>query len=113
MGIALGVEPHSGPKTRNYVLMVYAALFGAISSVLTAGYITLYHRGINFFQQVSLFVLDINIWPLVLLTGAGVLIGLLIKFFGERGGLGFLGRNMLRRAASNPGTCPVYCLKHS
>ncbi len=60
-------------KTRNYLLMIYAALFGALSSLLTAGYITLYQQGINFFEQVSLFVLNINIWPLVLLTGASSL----------------------------------------
>jgi hypothetical protein len=34
-------------KTRNYLLMIYAALFGALSSLLTAGYITLYHEGIK------------------------------------------------------------------
>jgi hypothetical protein len=81
-------EPEAGLKTSFYLLMVYAALIGAISSLLTAGYITLYNQGIKFFEQVSLFVFNVNIWPLVLLTGAGVLIGLLIKFFGQRGGLG-------------------------
>jgi hypothetical protein len=66
-------ESDTGLKTRNYLLMIYAALFGALSSLLTAGYITLYQQGINFFEQVSLFVLNINIWPLVLLTGASSL----------------------------------------
>jgi hypothetical protein len=81
-------EPDAGLKTSFYLLMVYAALIGALSSLITAGYITLYNQGIKFFEQVSLLVLNVDIWPLVLLTGAGVLIGLLIKFFGSRGGIG-------------------------
>jgi hypothetical protein len=85
-------EPEAGLKTSFYLLMVYAALIGAISSLLTAGYITLYNQGIKFFEQVSLFVFNVNIWPLVLLTGAGVLIGLLIKFFGQWGDWGCTAR---------------------
>jgi hypothetical protein len=92
-------EPEAGLKTSFYLLMVYAALIGAISSLLTAGYITLYNQGIKFFEQVSLFVFNVNIWPLVLLTGAGVLIGLLIKFFGQWGGLGLHSASMPRQAA--------------
>lgn len=34
--------------------MVYAAFFGALSSLLTAGYITIYNQGVIFFGQVSL-----------------------------------------------------------
>ena len=52
------------------------------------GYITLYNQGVKFFEQGNLFVFNINIWPLVLLTGAGILIGLAIKFFGKHGGVG-------------------------
>jgi len=84
-------EPDAGLKTSFYLLMVYAALIGALSSLLAAGFITLYNQGIRFFEQVSLLVLNVNIWPLVLLTGAGVLIGLLMKFFGQHGGLGIGG----------------------
>jgi hypothetical protein len=40
-------ESDAGLKTHNYLLMIYAALFGAPSSLLTAGYITLYHEGIK------------------------------------------------------------------
>ena len=71
-----------------YRLMLYAALFGAFSSLLTAGYITLYNQGVNFFGQPNLFLFNINFWPLVLLSVAGVFIGLAIKFFGQHGGLG-------------------------
>jgi hypothetical protein len=67
--------------------------------LLTAGYITLYNQGIKFFEQVSLFVFNVNIWPLVLLTGAGVLIGLLIKFFGQWGDWGLHSASMPRQAA--------------
>ena len=102
-----------GLKTSYYLLMVYAALFGALSSLLTVGYITLYNQGIKFFEQVSLFVFNINIWPLVLLTGAGVLIGLLIKFFGSTGDWGLPSASTPRQAASTPGTCPVSCFKRS
>jgi chloride channel protein, CIC family len=75
-------------KASYYRLMVYAALFGALSSLLTAGYITIYNQGVIFFGQVSLFIYNINFWPLILLGLAGVFIGLAIKFFGQHGGLG-------------------------
>ncbi|MGB7558671.1 MAG: chloride channel protein, partial [Nitrososphaeraceae archaeon] len=68
--------------------MVYAALFGALASLLTTGYITLYSQGVKFFGQVSIFIYNINFWPLILLGLAGVFIGLAIKFFGQHGGLG-------------------------
>jgi H+/Cl- antiporter ClcA len=102
MGITMTSEPEAGLKTSFYLLMVYAALIGAISSLLTAGYITLYNQGIKFFEQGSLFVLNVNIWPLVLLTGAGVLIGLLIKFFGQRGGLGVAQQQYAQTGRLNP-----------
>ncbi len=72
--------------------MVYAAIFGALSSLLTAGYITLYNLGIKFFGQPSLYVLNLNLWPLVLLGVAGVLIGIVVKFLGQHGGLGVFQR---------------------
>jgi hypothetical protein len=75
-------------KASYYRLMVYAALFGALSSLLTAGYITIYNQGVKFFGQVSLLIYNINFWPLILLGLAGVFIGLAIKFFGQHGGLG-------------------------
>ena len=106
-------EPDAGLKTSFYLLMVYAALFGALSSLLAAGYITLYNQGIEFFERVSLFVLNVNIWPLILLTGAGVLIGLLIKFFGQRGDWELPSASTPRQAASTPGTCQVSCFKRS
>jgi hypothetical protein len=48
-------------KASYYRLMVYAALFGALSSLLTAGYITLYNQGVKFFGQPSVFLYNINI----------------------------------------------------
>src|SRR5215211_1492433 len=104
-------EPEAGLKTSFYLLMVYAALIGAISSLLTAGYITLYNQGIKFFEQVSLFVFSVNIWPLVLLTGAGVLIGLLINFFGQRGGLGVAQREYSQTGRLNPRNLPSILLQ--
>ncbi len=73
------IEPDAPLKIGYYKLMIYAALFGALSSLLTVGYITLYNQGIKFFEQVNLIVLNINVWPLVLLTVAGVFVGLVIK----------------------------------
>ena len=64
-------EPETALKSSSYLLMVYALLFGALSSLLAVAYITLSNQGIKFFEQPSLFVLNINIWPLVLLTVAG------------------------------------------
>lgn len=75
-------------KASYYRLMAYAAVFGALASLFTAGYITLYNQGVKFFSQPSLFLFSINFWPLILLTIAGVFTGLAIKFFGQHGGLG-------------------------
>ena len=100
-----------GLKTSYYLLMVYAALFGALSSLLTVGYITLYNQGIKFFEQVNLFVFNVNIWPLVLLTGAGVLIGLLIKFFGKHGGLGVAQREYAQTGRFNYRNLPSIMLQ--
>jgi hypothetical protein len=106
-------EPDPTLKTRFFLLMVYAALFGALSSLLAVANITLYNQGVNFFSQVNLIVFNINIWPLVLLTGAGILIGLLIKFFGQHEGLEFPSASTPRRAASITETCPLSCFKLS
>jgi H+/Cl- antiporter ClcA len=68
--------------------MLYAAMFGAFASLVTVGYITLYNQGIKFFAQPSVYLFNINFWPLILLGVAGLFIGLAIKFFGQHGGLG-------------------------
>src|SRR6266487_732017 len=83
-------EPETQIKTSYYLMMLYAALFGAGAAVLAAAYITLYNQGIKFFEQPSgLFKINgISFWPLILLTVAGVLLGLAIKFFGQHAGLG-------------------------
>ena len=86
--IIVSGEEESTLKASYYRLMVYAALFGALASLLTVGYITLYNQGVKFFGQVSIFIYNINFWPLILLGLAGVFIGLAIKFFGQHGGLG-------------------------
>jgi hypothetical protein len=43
----IGAIENSTPKTSYYRLMLYAALFGAFASLVTAGYITLYNQGIK------------------------------------------------------------------
>src|SRR6266567_4446654 len=88
--ISASGEPETPIKTRYYVLLLYAALFGALFSLLTAGYITLYNWGVKFFQQPSssFKIGGISFWPLILLTIAGVLIGIAIKFIGQHAGLG-------------------------
>jgi H+/Cl- antiporter ClcA len=68
--------------------MVYAAIVGTLASLVTTGYITLYNLGVNFFGQPTFIIFNINLWPLILLSIAGVAIGITIKFFGQRGGLG-------------------------
>ena len=83
-----GGEEDSTSKTSYYRLMLYAAIFGAFSALVTTGYITLYNQGIKFFGQHSVYLFNINFWPLILLGVAGVFIGLAIKFFGQHGGLG-------------------------
>jgi H+/Cl- antiporter ClcA len=91
--------------------MIFAALCGTLSSLLTVGYITIYQQGIMLFEQVSLMVLDINIWPLVLLTIAGVLIGLVIKFFGQNGGLGIAQVQYAQTGRINPRKVPSIILQ--
>ena len=71
-----------------YRLMLYAAIIGALASLATTGYITLVNLGIKFFGQPTLILSNVNFWPLILLVVGGVFIGLAIKFFGQRGGLG-------------------------
>jgi H+/Cl- antiporter ClcA len=86
--MSTGGEEESKLKASYYRLMLYAALFGALFSLITAGYITLYNQGIKFFGQPTIYLFNINFWPLILLGVAGVFIGLAIKFFGQHGGLG-------------------------
>jgi H+/Cl- antiporter ClcA len=94
-----------------YRLMVYAAMFGALSSLLAAAFLTLYNGGVQFFQQVTLTVLNINIWPLILLTGAGVFVGLVIKFFGQNGGLGVAQSQYAQTGRINPHKVPGIMLQ--
>jgi H+/Cl- antiporter ClcA len=94
-----------------YRLMLYAALFGAFSSLLTAGYITLYNQGVKFFAQANLFLFNINFWPLVLLGVAGVFIGLAIKFFGQHGGLGVAQRQYVQAGSINYRNLPSILLQ--
>src|SRR5215469_3866753 len=76
------------PKTSYYRMLVLAAVFGALSSLLTAAYITLYNQGIKFFEKPHVLVLGINVWPFLLVTIVGLLIGIMIKFLGQHAGLG-------------------------
>ena len=94
-----------------YRLMLYAALFGAFSSLITAGYITFYNQGIKFFGQVNLSLFNINFWPLVLLSLAGVAIGLAIKFFGQHGGLGIAQRQYAQTGSINYRSLPSILLQ--
>ena len=85
-----GDEADSTLKASYYRLMIYAAVIGALASLVTTGYITLANQGIKFFGQLTLILFNINFWPLILLGVAGVFIGLAVKFFGQHGGLGVL-----------------------
>ena len=105
------IEPDVPLKINYYKLMIYAALFGALSSLITVGYITLYNQGVKFFEQVSLIVLNINVWPLVLLTVAGVFVGLVIKFFGQNGGLGVAQSQYAQTGRINPRRVPSIMLQ--
>src|SRR5215475_10942005 len=87
LDLSSGVE-ESTLNRGYYRLMLYAALFGGLFSLITSGYITLYNEGVKFFGQHSVYLFKINFWPLILLGVSGVLIGLAIKFFGQHGGLG-------------------------
>ena len=105
--------PETALKTRYYVLLLYAALFGAFFSLLTVGYISLFKWGVNFFQQPSSFfkIDGISFWPLILLTIAGVLIGIAIKFLGQHAGLGVAQRQYARTGRVNPHYLPSILLE--
>jgi H+/Cl- antiporter ClcA len=104
-------EPEVALKSDYYRLMVYAAIFGAMASLLAVGYITLYNQGIKFFAQVSLIMFNTNIWPLVLLTVAGLIIGLVIRFLGQRGGLGVAQHQYAQTGRLNPRNLPSIMLQ--
>jgi H+/Cl- antiporter ClcA len=106
-------QPETALKTRYYLLLLYAAVFGAVSALLTAGYLSLYHWGVTFFQQPSSFfkIDGISFWPLILLTIAGVLIGIAIKFLGQHAGLGVAQRQYARTGRVNPHYLPSILLE--
>ena len=94
-----------------YRLMVYAAIIGALASLVTTGYITLVNLGIKFFAQPTLILSNINFWPLILLGTTGVFVGLLIKFFGSVEEWELLKANTSRPVASTTATCQAYFFK--
>jgi H+/Cl- antiporter ClcA len=104
-------EPEVSLKFGFYKLMIYAALFGALSSLLAAAYITLYNVGISFFEQVSIVVHDINFWPLISLTVAGLFVGLVIKILGQYGGLGVAQSQYAQTGRINPRKVPSIVLQ--
>jgi hypothetical protein len=82
-------EPVREVETSFFLLMVYAAVFGAGSGLLAALFLVVYDWGITFFVQPSHFGLNIvRFWSLVLLTVGRLLVGLAIKFTDEDGGRG-------------------------
>src|SRR5215475_10262929 len=91
--------------------MLYAALFGGLFSLITAGFITLYNQGISFFGHYTVYLFNINIWPFILLTVAGVFIGLVIKFFGQHGGLGVVQAQYAKTGGVNYRNLPSMLLQ--
>src|SRR6476620_2075615 len=92
-------------------LMVYAAIIGALASLATVGYITLINLGIKFFAQPTLILSNINFWPLILLGTTGVFVGLVIKFFGQRGGLGVAQSQYVKTGGLNYRNVPSILLQ--
>lgn len=99
------------PKTSYYRMLVLAAIFGALSSLLTAAYITLYNQGIKFFEKPHVLVLGINVWPFLLVTIAGLLIGIMIKFLGQHAGLGVAQRQYGQTGRIDPRYLPRILLQ--
>ena len=71
-----------------YRLMLYAGLFGGLFSLSHNWIHYTLRSGYQVLWEHSVYLYNINFWPLILLGVAGVFIGLVIKFFGQRGGLG-------------------------
>jgi len=92
-------------------MLVLAAVFGALSSLLTAAYITLYNQGIKFFEKPHVLVLGINVWPFLLVTIAGLLIGIMIKFFGQHAGQGVAQHQYAQTGRVNPRYLPRILLQ--
>ena len=105
-------EPVQEVKTSYYLLMVYAAVFGAGGGLLAVLFLVVYHWGITFFAQPSHFGLNIGrFWPLVLLTVGGLLVGLAIKFTGEHGGTGVAQRQYAQTGQITPRYVPSIILE--
>jgi H+/Cl- antiporter ClcA len=105
-------EPDAPVKASYYLLMVYAALFGAGAAVLAAAYVSLYNWGVKFFADPSHFGLPVTrFWPLVLLTVAGVIVGIAIKFLGQHSGLGVVQRQYAEAGQVTPRYLPAIMLQ--
>jgi chloride channel protein, CIC family len=104
-------EGESAVDRSYYKLMVYAAIIGALSSLVTTGYITLVNQGIKFFGQPTFVLSNVNFWPLILLGISGVFIGLAIKFFGQHGGLGVAQSQYAQTGRINPRKVPSILLQ--
>jgi H+/Cl- antiporter ClcA len=94
-----------------YKLMVYAAMIGALASLVTTGYITLVDQGIKVLGQPTFILSNVNFWPLILLGISGVFIGLAIKFFGQHGGLGVAQIQYAKTGRINPRKVPSILLQ--
>ena len=106
-------EPVQEVKTSYYLLMVYAAVFGAGGGLLAALFLVVYHWGTTFFSQPSssFKIGGISFWPLVLLTVGGLLVGLAIKFTGEHGGPGVAQRQYAQTGQITPRYVPSIILE--
>jgi H+/Cl- antiporter ClcA len=105
-------EPAPAIRRRYPLILLYAALIGAIAALFTAAFLTVYNLGIQFFGNPSHFGLNVNrFWPLILLTAGGILIGIAIKFTGIHGGLGVAQEQYAKTGRIEPRYLPSILLE--
>src|SRR5512139_3707458 len=82
------IDPQAKPKP--YLrLMVMVALLGVVSAGITFAFMALVHQGTHvvWVQTAELVGLEPPLFTLVVCTAGGLLVGLLVKLFGDHSGI--------------------------
>jgi hypothetical protein len=82
------IDPQAKPKLY-FRLMVVVALMGVVSAVVTFAFMALVHLGTDLVweQTAQLLGIDSRLFTLLVCTLGGLLVGLLVKIFGDHSGI--------------------------
>jgi H+/Cl- antiporter ClcA len=87
MGVTM-IDPQANPKS--YLrLMILVALLGIVSAVVTFAFMFLVHQGtrVVWEQTAQALGLDPRLFTILVCTLGGLLVGLLVKYFGDHSGI--------------------------